>query len=250
VPNVEKPMVLTSFWINRKTNRLLLIMANYEAEPLDDATIKLNTAKLGLKGTLYAEDAVTLEPIAVSADGVLKLDVLGERYRMIKVSNEPARFRNDVLGANLVTDAPAQVDKSWTSGELKLDPNSMYVISAQIKIDQPIGAASADPNKVGAYGPAIAHHLSIQLTGDGVNGVNGTNKITLASADEPKPIPYRETQVYRRSFTPLTWEKTAGWVTYFVVVGTASNTASGKIAVNLTDAGQAQVKEISLRKVK
>jgi hypothetical protein len=40
--------------------RLLVTLGNYEVEPLDELEVKLDLKKLGLKGEVFAEDAVTL----------------------------------------------------------------------------------------------------------------------------------------------------------------------------------------------
>jgi len=250
LPNVEKPMLLTSFWLNRKSNRLLLIVTNYETEPMDDASVKLNLAKLGLKGKLYAEDAVTLEPVAIRVDGAMKIDILPERYRLIKVSNEPPRYRDDVLGANLVAGAPAEITQNWSSAELTLDPNSTYVLKAQVKIDQPLGVESQNPN---ADLHRMFHYVTVHLAGEGITGVNATNKLALCAVKGTDQfLPYRETDFYRRMCLPQVWENTPGWQDIFVPFGTATNTTSGKVVVAYTDgdAGKAAVKNVTLQKVK
>lgn len=243
-------MLLTSFWLNKTSNRLLLIVTNYETEPTDDAKLKLNLAKLGLKGTLQAEDAVTLEPVAISADGTLKLDILAERYRLIKISNEPPRYGDEVLGENIVAGAPAEITQNWSSADINLDPNSTYVLKAQVKIDKHLGVESQNPN-VDLH--RMYHYVALQLAGEGINGVNATNKLALCSVKGTDQfLPYPATDNYRRACVPQVWEKTPGWQDVFVPFGTSSNTVSGKVVVSYTegDAGKATVKTVTLQKVK
>jgi len=90
-------------------------VCNYETEPLDELVVKLDLARAGLQGPVYAEDAVTLEPVDIAPDGTLKLDVLRQRYRLIKISGEPPRFRAAALGPNLLPIAPADLSATWQS---------------------------------------------------------------------------------------------------------------------------------------
>ena len=125
MPNGQKPEVYASLWLQKGKNhpsqgdfapKVLLIVTNYETEPLDDAEVKLNLAKCEFKGKVYAEDAVTLEPIAITPDGAMKLDILQQRYRLVKISNEPPRFRDDALGPNIFTNVPpAALTNEWRS---------------------------------------------------------------------------------------------------------------------------------------
>lgn len=242
LPNAE---LLASCWLNRRQSKVLVIVTNYETEPLDDVVVKLNLPKLGLAGQLYAEDAVTLEPVAITADGLMKVDVLGQRYRLIKISPEPPTYREEVLGPNLVATAPPTVTGAWSSEAINLHPNATYVLSAEVRITKPIGADSSDPNRTGH----VPHYLSIELAGDGINGVNATNTVALCRIhDTDRWIPYRETLYYRQSYLPKLWEKTPGWTTLFVPFGTSTNTSTGKVVVTLTDPDQAEVRNIALRK--
>jgi hypothetical protein len=243
-------MVLASFHWNEKLQRVLLVLGNYETEPLDDVEVKLDLKKLGFKGQVFAEDAITLEPVAIGADGVLKLDVLEQRYRLIKVSLDHPRFEDSKLGPNLLADAGATVDKTWSSAPVKLEPNAIYTVSAQIKIDTKMGADSKNPNVMTMFSPSITHYVAMRLEGDGVHGINATNSLSLCSVEgTDKLIPYAETDHYKRAYIPQYWEKTPGWLTVFFPVGTGTNAANGKLTIGITDAGQAQVKDITLRKV-
>lgn len=244
-------MVLASCWWNARLKRVLLMLGNYELGPMDDVGVRLDLAKLGLKGKVYAEDAITLEPVAIGADGTMKLDVYGQRYRLIKISHEPPRFRDEVLSANLLTNAPPVVDKSWQSDELKLEPNSMYVVSAELKIEKPLGEGSFNPNEMTMFSPAIRHYVTLLLDGAGVHGIVATNTLALCGIKGQEGMyPYPETPTYKQNYFPKHWEKTPGWLRLFLPVGTSNNVTTGRVAIGVTEAGQAQVKEISLQKVR
>jgi hypothetical protein len=250
IPNGEKPMLLTSLWSNRKSNRLLMIVTNYETEPLDDVEVKLNLAKLGLKGTLHAEDAVTMEPVTIGADGAMKLDILAERYRLIKVSTELPRYREQLLGPNVIVGAPGQVTNLWNSAPIPVEPNATYVLKALVKIDKNLGEGSASPNKDMFYVP---HHVSIGLSGEGVNGVNATNKLALCSIKGTDEfLPYRETDHYKRACRPQLWERTPGWTTVFVPFGTSATATNAQVEVRFSESaiGLATLKDVTLQKVK
>ncbi len=241
-------MLLASLWVNKERQRTLLIVTNYETEPMDDLAVKLDLAQLGLKGKVYAEDAVTLEPVAIGEDGTMKLDLLPERYRLVKISGEPPRYRDEALGPNLVTGAPAEIKENWTSADIQLEPNATYVVKAQLKIDKPLGEGSANPNK-DLFG--MFHFAALQLAGEGIHGVNATHKLALCSIKGTDQfLPYRETDQYKRACVPQYWERTPGWLTVFVPFGTAAGATSGKVAVTFTDPGQAVVKEVTVQKVK
>ncbi len=251
VSSVQKPMVLTSLYWNEKLKRVLVVLGNYELEPFDDVEVKLDLKKLGLKESVFAEDAITLEPVAISADGVMKLDVLGQRYRLIQVSPDRPQFDDSKLGPNLLADGGATVDKTWSSAPVKLEPNSTYTVSAQIKIDKHMGADSKNPNVMTMFAPSIGHFVSIRLEGDGVHGINATNSISLCNVKGTDELtPYPETDHYNRGYVPQYWEKTPGWMTVFFPVATGTNAVDGKVAIAVTDAGQAQVRDFAVRKVK
>jgi len=244
-------MVMASLYSNEKLKRLLLVVANYEIEPLDDLNVKLDLKKLGLKGQVFAEDAVTLEPVAISANGAMKLDVLGQRYRLIQVSLDRPQFDDSKLGPNLLADGNATMDKGWSSAPLKLEPNAIYTVSAQIKIDKDMGADSKNPNVMTMFSPQIAHYVSVRLEGDGVHGINATNALSKCNVKGTDELtPYAETDHYNRTYVPQHWEKTPGWMTVFFPVGTGAKAVDGKVSIGMTDAGQAQVKEISVRRLK
>ncbi len=249
IANYQLPMVMASFWWNAKLKRVLLVLGNYETEPFDDVEVKLDLAKLGLKGKVYAEDAITLEPVAISADGTMKLDVYGQRYRLIKISHEPPRFRDEALSDNLLANTPAVVDKTWQSDEVKLEPNSVYVVSGQLKIDKPMGEGSANPNVMTMFSPGIYHAVSLQLAGEGVHGIVATNTLGLCGVKGQEGwFPYTDTPTYKLNYYPKHWEKTPGWMTVFLPVATGTNATTGRVAIGITDPGQAQLRDVVLRR--
>jgi hypothetical protein len=243
-------MLLASLWSNPKLKRVLLVVGNYELEPMDEVRVKLDLARLGLKGKVYAEDAITLEPVTIDSDGTMKLDLYGQRFRLIKISHEPPQYRDELLSGNLLTNVPPVVDKSWQSAEVKLEPNSVYVVSADLKIDKALGEGSANPNVMTMFSPSITHFVSMQLGGNGIHGIIATNTYSLCGIKGQDGLfPYAETPTYKQNYFPKHWEKTPGWMTVFLPVGTSSNATVGKVVVGFTDPGQAQVKEIAVRKL-
>jgi hypothetical protein len=243
-------MALASLWL-QQGRRVLLVVANYEEEPLAGLDVKLDLKRAGLPSPVYAEDAVTLEPVPVAPDGTLRLDVLGQRYRLLKVSGEPPRYREEALGPSLLAGAPALVSNSWTSAEVRLEPSSTYVVTASLKVDQPIGAGGANPNVMGPFFHQVTHYASVSLAGEGIHGINATNKLARCAVKGTEGmLPYAATDQFKRSVAPQAWEKTPGWVPVFLPLGTGPNTASGRVEVRITDPGQAQFKDLAVRKLK
>jgi len=242
-------MILGSMYV-QQGEKILLVVTNYEVEPVDDLPVHLNLEKLGLAAPIYAEDAVTLEPVAISEDGGMRLDILKQRYRLLKISHQPPRFCEGALGPNLILHAPDVSDTTWWSTEIPLDANSVYVLSAQIKIDKPIGADSESPNFMDKSTPSVRHYLSMHLVdAPGVDGINGTGKKSLCPSEKDgEMIPYRDTPFYQQSYAPQMWEKTPGWSQIFLPVKTGPATRESKVMVSLEDKGQAQWRHVSLRK--
>lgn len=241
-------MVLAGLYLH-KGKKALLTITNYEKDPLDDLEVKLHLSQLGFRGPVFAEDAVTLEPVGIDGEGRLKLDLFGQRFRLIKVSAELPRHRAEALGENLLTDAPAEVSENWDSQAIELQPGSVYVLSALVKIDKAIGEGGPNPNYMGMFAPVVSHYAFIGLDGAGVHGVHATHKIALCPIKgSEKILAYEETDEYRRSYLPQWWEKTPGWTQMFVLVGSGDKSVPGRFFVRITDAGQARLKDLSLRK--
>ncbi|NQU39162.1 MAG: hypothetical protein HQ523_04345 [Lentisphaerae bacterium] len=92
--------------------KIVLILANYETEPVI-LEPELSSAALGFMpgDHLYAEDAITRIPIEI-VDGRLRVGVLSERYRMVKVwVGAPPRYHASRLGPNLFPDGDFE---SWS----------------------------------------------------------------------------------------------------------------------------------------
>ena len=124
------------------------------------------------------------------------------------------------------------------------------MLKALVKIAKNLGEGTASANRDMF---ALTHFVTMQLAGEGINGVNGTNKLALCSikgTDEMKP--YRETDNYKRACRPQLWEKTPGWASVFVPFGTSTNTSKGNVEVRFSegDVGQATLKDVTLQKVK
>lgn len=255
---IEKPdadaLLLSSFYLNRKTKRVLLVVTNYEKDrPFAGLGVKLNLQKLGLTGKVYGEDAITMEPVEIGDDGTMKLDVLGQRYRLVQISQTPPRYRDEMLGENLLTASPLplQTEKQTYSPELKVAPNNKYVVSAWIKIDKNIGEGTETSNFMGPFAPTVRQYAYLQFSGD-VIGVNGTNVHSLCPV-EGKPgvyIPYVQTEEYKRNYFPQLWEKTGGWTRIWLPVQTGAKADKIRVIWGTSDPQVTSVKDWSLRQVK
>ncbi len=94
--------------------KVLLIVTNYEPAPLADIEARLDLKKLGFGADdkLFAEDAITSEPVALK-DGAVKLGIFSQRFRMVKISREIPRYNADRLGPNLLAGGGFE---SWPEG--------------------------------------------------------------------------------------------------------------------------------------
>lgn len=248
----EKPLVLGSFYLQRG-KRALLTVANYEKEPLGAMKVRLDLAKAGFKPPVYAEDAITAEPIPIWTDGTMQLDILGQRYRMIKISGEPPFFRDEVLGPNLLADAPqlskdawtdnaltksahfviyAVNGRQWASAPITLVPDSVYVLRAKYRFDQ-----SLPGNK----STGVGHAATFKFEGE---GLRGTNNRARTDYDSFSPFP-----TVLLPYTQALWEKTPGWTNVFAVFKTEKMARTGIVSIGCTDTGALMVKDISLQKL-
>jgi hypothetical protein len=100
--NGNQPEVYGSYYYI-PGNKILLIVTNYEKEPLADVMARLDLKKLGFgaKDKLFAQDAVTGEPLVLN-DGAVKLNIFSQRFRMVRISKEVPRYSADRLGPNLL----------------------------------------------------------------------------------------------------------------------------------------------------
>jgi hypothetical protein len=87
--------------------------------------------------------------------------------------------------------------------------------------------------------------------GEGIGGIVATNSLSLCAVKNQEGLyPYTETPTYKQNYFPKHWEKTPGWLTIFFPVGTGTKATIGRVSIGVTDPGQAQLKDIALRKVK
>lgn len=103
LPAGDKPLIYTSYYWNPGRKRILLVAANYEKQPVKDVKVTFDLAKLGFdKATrLYAEDAITREPVEIK-DGAVTVGFFAQRYRLVKISTDLPRYREEKLGPNLL----------------------------------------------------------------------------------------------------------------------------------------------------
>ncbi len=235
-----------SFWA--APDRVLLVVSSYETEPAVDLAVQFNYAHLGLLWPVYAEDAITGEPVALSRAGEMRLPVLGQRYRLLKISGDRPRFDAARLSDNLLSNtlgeagAAGQWGERWTSPTFTVEPGSEYVVSAEIWIDQPLGAASKSPNVMGKFSPAVSHYVTLLLQGQDLVGINNSNR-------RSGPERYDQTDEYRRSFAPQAWESTGGWVRLFVPMRAGATAREAQAVLATSDPGQVKVRQVEVRKV-
>ncbi|MDP6507032.1 MAG: hypothetical protein QF886_25625, partial [Planctomycetota bacterium] len=236
-------MVLGSFYLRRR-EKMLLVITNYEQTPEDELRLRLALKELGFEGRIHAEDAVTSQPLAISERGEMKIDIFGQRYRLIKISKELPRFRREALSETLLMNPPKLLNQTWYSPYLDVDENSLHVLQAEVKIERPIGETSKNPNVMGRFSPHIKHYVGIALesTSGMITGVNGT---TRRSGDQP----FDQTPHYLRTYRPQWWKPTAGWSTMFLPVRVGEKPKNCRFRVYLTDKGEAQIRGLSLRRV-
>lgn len=78
--------LLASVFVSGDAKRALLVVSNLDDQPVDGASVMLKHAILGSgkEGRVLVEDAITGEKLSVE-DGVIKLSIQAERYRLLKL---------------------------------------------------------------------------------------------------------------------------------------------------------------------
>jgi hypothetical protein len=240
-------MVLGSFHLNKEKQRVLLAICNYEPEAIDDLPVTLNLSALGLSGTLYAEDAITSEPIALGPDGSMKLDIYGQRYRMIRIGHEKPQFAVDNLGENILKTAPPELTDKWKV-ELPLEPNSIYVLTAQLRMDKPMGAGTENLNANGV----ISQFVSPLIGGADVECQAGKLPSVKTVNDNYAggPTPYRRSPHYAQQSMQQYWEQTPGWVSVHIPYGTGPAPTGAALEIRKTGTGDFVLNDLQVRNVK
>jgi len=97
-PGDAKPELYASYYL-QPGKRILLVTANYDREPVQDAVVTFDMAKLGFApdANLHAVDAVTRMPVDLAA-GKVTLNMYAQRWRMVEISAEPSRYIESNLG--------------------------------------------------------------------------------------------------------------------------------------------------------
>ncbi len=243
----EERMVLASLHRNRGARRVLLVACNYEPRPVGALPVQLNLAELGLDGAaVFGEDAITGEPLAVDAEGRLRLDFFGHGYRLIKLSHERSRFDPQNLGPELLLEQPDQITDTWRAPQVSLQPGGVYVLQALVSIPTPIGQDSANPNVMGKFSPAIRHYVTLVLDRAGAGEVTGVLGATRRSGGEE---PYDQNGYYRRGVDPQWWEATEGAYRLHLPVRVSAEVTAGSLVAAFTDPGSASLRQLSLRQV-
>jgi hypothetical protein len=217
--------------------RVLLIVANYELDALQDVRVTLDLPKLGFpsNAALFAEDAITQEPVTMTR-GALTFDIYGERYRMIKISADRPRFAEDRLGKNVfaegdfenLPDKDATVKRNGSASlrvpgatplsfkEVAVEPGAQYVLTGFVKIDTDF------PEQ---------NWISVGLTNrDGV------------TTDPPR-------EFARVSGEFLIGEKTPGWKHFLLPFKTHEQTKQVGVTIKQIGTGTAWVDDVQIRKV-
>lgn len=90
----ENPALLSSAFVSPDGRRAAIVVSNLDAFPVNGQAVRINRDVMGLvPGQLKIIDAVTLEEVPVEDDTVT-LDILDERYRLLKLTVEDSSSAN------------------------------------------------------------------------------------------------------------------------------------------------------------
>lgn len=227
---IEKPasgqdaMVMGSFLLNPSTHRLLLIVTNYEQQPMR-VGVTIDLPALGLSGQMHAVDAITSQPLPLDDQGRMMLDLLNQRYRLIQISRHPSPQAGD----NLLVEVPGVIQDAWQSSPVMLEPGSLYAISAEYQIDATLGENDPRPNFMDKFSPAINHSIALKPEGDGII-----------------PLPMGMTM---KDATQRVWEPTPGWTTYYTTFRTSDAPGPVRVMLVRDGVGSFAMRKIELRRI-
>jgi len=265
--NGAKPEIYGSFYyITGK--KILFIVTNYEQVPLENVEARFDLVKLGFKAgdNLFAEDAVTSEPIEVK-DGAIKVGILPERYRMVKISRDTPRYNAGRLGSNLLAagtfeafpegfqiTAPlteqgqpfaAKDDKVFRSGASSL---RLTKVGTDLKAGQVYSLPC--PVTKGRYLLSGYIRLDANLTPprEGANPRPDYNHVTvLINGSNIISDPPREFSMWGGSY-PI-GEATPGWEKFMIPFDAAEDTKNVSIQLVQFGAGTAWLDDVQIQKV-
>jgi hypothetical protein len=250
--------------------KILLIVTNYEPEPLTDVEARFDLAKLGFAGNdkLFAEDAVTSEPIELK-DGALKLGLFAQRYRMVKISKEVPRYNPEHLEANLLAGGGFE---SWPEGFQEPTPVKGQADSYAAKDTKVFrsGAASLrltkTPTDLGAVGifhsaPCTVAPGRYLLSGyirldanlkppleGGVTPRTDYNRVSVGiTGNKIVTDPPQEFSMWGGSY-PI-GEATPGWTRFMIPFDVSAETKTVGLEITQFGAGTAWLDDVQIQKV-
>lgn len=136
--------VYASYYVD-PGKKILLIIANYEREPVADVAVKFDLGLLGFSSSqkLHAVDAVTQMPVAMDGD-TATLGIFAQRWRMVRISTERSRYDADNLGPDRL---------AWGGFESALDEN--FALKQFAGQDAPAVAVDSDTARTGSASLSI-----------------------------------------------------------------------------------------------
>jgi len=246
--------------------RVLLIVTNYEQEPLAGLVAKLDLKKLGFKGNeqLYGEDAVTQEFVEVK-DGSVSLDLFAQRYRMIKISADKLKLHPDNIGENVFAAGAIEDDKA-VPGIITTPPGQSEPFLQRDVATKLNGASSLRIEKTQPTGSGYAEFPPIAVA-PGSYVLTGCVKLdkdlspTLEGGSHPRPD-YTYVSIGMNAedvqYDPpvefcalvnafLIAERTPGWQRFTIPFQAGEQTKQIKLGVTMYGVGVAHVDDIEIR---
>lgn len=266
-PTTTKPETYGSFYYI-PGKRVLLIVTNYEQEPLAGLVAKLDLKKLGFKGseTLYGEDAVTEEFVEVK-DGAVSLDLFAQRYRMIKISADKPRLHPDNLGENVFAGGGFEGDRNFTvivappgqaTAFAEKDVSVKQGGTAALKLTktEPVGNGNLElpscPVAPGWYELSGWVRLDQDLKPTLENGTHPRPDYTFVSIGVSgvgvRYDPPAEFLGYAGTFQLA--ERTPGWLRFVKLFQATEQTKQVKVSALMYGVGTAWVDNIEIRPIK
>ncbi|MBI2190438.1 MAG: hypothetical protein HYU36_00465 [Planctomycetes bacterium] len=260
----QPPEVYGSFYVI-PGRRILLIVTNYESEPLVGLVARLDLKKLGFDpGTeLYGDDAVTQEFVEVR-DGCVTLDLFPQRYRLIRIAAEKPIYHPEHLGENLflagafegdavpaAVSAPPGQPEAFLTRETTVRRSG----SACLKLEktQPTGSGIAEfpPCAVrpGDFLFSGAVRLDSDLSPTLEAGIHPRPDYTFVSVgvtgegletDPPAEFSYQP-NVFQIS------ERTPGWSRFVIPFRATESAKSVKVGLTFYGVGTAYVDDLEIR---
>jgi hypothetical protein len=247
--------------------RILLIVTNYEQEPLAGLVARLDLKKLGFKGNekLYGEDAVTQEFVEVK-DGAVTLDLLSQRYRMLKISADKPKLHPDNFDGNMFTVGGIEEDKSLpavivtppgqTEPFLKRDETIKHGGAASLRMEKtkPVGNGYAEfaPCSVAPGWHVLTGFVRLDAnlspTMEGTNPRPDYTFMNVAVSGEGVQYDPPAEFCYQPNAFQIA-ERTPGWLRFAIPFQAGEQTKQVKVSVAMHGVGVAHVDDLEIRPI-